>query len=325
MKRIPVVQNGRTLSKGIPIDYPCCAEETRALTALISSGLSVCCAHVVFQKAVENSYEIICSDMFLNRRRLRIVVVYRAPGCNVIKTEQLISALSDLLSCNSTCIVCGDFNFSDINWRESENTAVSSISKDFVSFCKIHGLTQTVRNPTLASNVLDLVLSNEPNFVYHTVVEPPLGTSDHAVVRFTLNCTIAPADSEVFIRDYKRANFDEICTYLSGVDWYGSLNSVDSVNDKYEMFLSILNDSIALFVPQLRVSSYRMPLPGYLRSMFRRKSDAWMAANACNEANKRSLMEKFKTLNERFEKKLRKYYSSVERKIVEVGNRQRFF
>lgn len=105
-----------------------------------------------------------------------------------------------------------------------------------------------------------MVLSNEPNFVYHTVIEPPLGTSDRALVRSTLNCTTAPEDSEAFIRDYKGANFDEI-SYLSDVDWNGFLNSTDNVNDKHEMFLNILNDCIAMFVPELRVSSCRMPLP----------------------------------------------------------------
>lgn len=72
------------------------------------------------------------------------------------------------------------------------------------------------------------------------------------------------------------------------------------------MFLSILNDCIVMLVPQLRVSSYRMPIPEYLRSMIRRNSDAWIAANVCGEANRHSLMEKLKTLNETFEKKFRR-------------------
>ncbi|VDL64580.1 unnamed protein product [Nippostrongylus brasiliensis] len=79
------------------------------------------------------------------------------------------------------------------------------------------------------------------------------------------------------------ADYSMIQCYLSGVDWYGSLASVESIDDKYELFLAILQHSIELFVPNVKVRLGKASLPRHLVALQRQKSRAWTAANSSGD------------------------------------------
>ena len=281
---------------------------------------------LVFKEAVEDSYELVCCDMIIGDVVVRMVTIYRTPTCTTTKSEQMVKTLGDLLSCNYPCILCGDFNVPDIKWdRITSSSCSSTASKEVLEFCQGYGLLQYVRNPTLSSHILDLILTNEENLVRNVKVEPPIGNSDHALVKFELNYMAPSKIGYFYKRNYKLADLNKICGYLSNVDWYGSFNSVTGVNAKYELFLAVLNHCIELFVPMMKTPLRRARLPLYLQSLFKKKSDAWSVANACTSSNSSDLWNRFRTINDRFEKKLRKFFSSIERKVVESGNKNEFY
>lgn len=55
---------------------------------------------LVFSESVRCAYEILCVDLLFNAVSVRFIVVYRAPSCVALMTEQLIKCISDMMSCN---------------------------------------------------------------------------------------------------------------------------------------------------------------------------------------------------------------------------------
>lgn len=148
------------------------------------------------------------------------------------KLRATLKSLSDRLSCNHSCVVCGDFNLPDIGWYHSPDLQrCTPTSRIFLELCLNFKLSQMVISPTLGFNTLDLVLTNDRHVVRSVCVEAPIGTSDQAIVRFELNLAIATNDEpHRYRRNFKLADYDKIYNYLCNVDWYGSLNLVNSVN-----------------------------------------------------------------------------------------------
>ncbi|KAK6009741.1 hypothetical protein OSTOST_25302, partial [Ostertagia ostertagi] len=90
------------------------------------------------------------------------------------------------------------------------------------------------------------------------------------------------------------------------------IKSVNSVNEKYEMFLCILHHAIELFVPVKRVCAHRAYLPAYLQRMHRRYSLFFVARGSQSESD----WEKFHDYSCKFDRALRKYNMHVEKKII---------
>ena len=90
-----------------------------------------------------------------------------------------------LLGISSHLLICGDFNYSDINWSNPldpiPNTAHSQL---FIDTFQDLFLYQHVDAPTRHSlsatpHTLDLVFTNEENMVTNLYYLPGLGNSDH--------------------------------------------------------------------------------------------------------------------------------------------------
>ena len=229
------------------------------------------CPNLILNESLVNGYELLCCDITASNSSIRLIVIYRTPTCYPTLTEQMLTTISDLVSCNHSSIICGDFNMPDIIWNQhSDPTATSSTSKKFLDLCRTHGFFQHVKLHTRGSNILDLVLSNNKAMVNNLIVGPPLGTGDHFTVRFLLNFSVSKT-LYVLKRNYSRANFDSIISYLSGVDWNGSFNTVTTVDEKYELFLTVLHHTIDLFVPVIKIPLGRPHFPAHLNRVALKK------------------------------------------------------
>ncbi|KAK6029920.1 endonuclease/exonuclease/phosphatase family protein, partial [Ostertagia ostertagi] len=169
--------------------------------------------HIVIKEAIKDSYEILCCDLlFLNYRR--IVVLYRAPSCNQIKTLQLFKAITDLSICSYPFIVMGDFNLPNIEWTNDEINNVASLNGTILQLCKSYNLMQFVPTPTRGSHTLDLLFCNKVGLISEVAINSPIGSSDHAMISFSIDnprCEHKP----VFKRKYTKADYNKICSYLS--------------------------------------------------------------------------------------------------------------
>ncbi|KAK6054852.1 endonuclease/exonuclease/phosphatase family protein [Cooperia oncophora] len=249
----------------------------------------------IFSESVANAYEVLCCDLSVNLSTLRLVLIYRTPSCMASMSVQLTKAVSDMVSCKHCAIVIGDLNFPCIAWKgsvQSQGNRISASARAFLEMCETHALKQYVTTGTLNENILDLVLSNGDNLVTDLEVHPPLGSSDHATISFTTSPTgLAP------------------------------LNSVDTVDGKYELLLGILSHTIELYVPLVSKSSGSSHLPTYLCTLAQKRDRAWDKAQKSKSSQDHL---DFARLNNKLSKMLKKFNTSVERRVIRSKNKATF-
>ena len=81
-------------------------------------------------------------------------------------------------------LICGDFNYPEINWEyeyANDNSEFITPSLETVQPQFLH---QHVFEPTRfrdgnAPGLLDLILTNDENMIFETIHNPGLGESDH--------------------------------------------------------------------------------------------------------------------------------------------------
>ncbi|KAK6025729.1 hypothetical protein OSTOST_08367, partial [Ostertagia ostertagi] len=271
-------------------------------------------ASVTFSESVKDAYEVLACDIWLYSLQLRVIAVYRAPSCPSGKTDQLIKAISDLCTCNYNCIVAGDFNINhSFDAQESQGDAIMA---KFASLFRTHGLIQKVSFPTRHNSLLDLLLCNDRSLIRDVRKCPPLGSSDHCVVKFCMSSD-GIMEKYTWRRDFRNANFNAMRSYLSNIDWFGSFNTVSGVNEKYDMFVSILHHAMDMFIPyQLMPQSSKLILPGYLTSMVKTRERLWNKAVFTQSSVDWAVFQSF---NKKWTAKLAKYKAYVEKRKLTKG------
>lgn len=137
----------------------------------------------------------------------------------------------------------------NIAMRDSDN-----ITSTFEDMFEAHQFQQLVHRPTRGNSLLDLVLYNTPTLVRGINVGPPMGSTDHATLQFTIAGKIGHNVAQTkMVRDFKAANYAKINEHLAGVDWIGTLSNANSVDQMYELPLHVLYRVIELYMPWRKV------------------------------------------------------------------------
>ena len=114
--------------------------------------------------------------------------------------------------------------------------------------------------PTRRENILDLVLSNGLNLISDLQVECPFSTSDHHLVKFSINTSgsedkvLEDHDADHLYYDFRGADYDSMEAYLSSVNWFYEFSFVFNVEDYWRIFVYHLNTAIEAYVPVKRRS-----------------------------------------------------------------------
>lgn len=199
--------------------------------------------------------------------------------------------------------------------RWNTNSVTRSAHLTFVDFVRCHDFTQHVKTPTRGKNILDLIFTNSDELVRELTILPPVGNSDHSSVSFKIFMSTEKSPI-VFKRLFSKGDYTLICEYLASVMWIESFERAPTVDSKFEMFLDILYHAIELFIPWGKVVATRATLPDYLQRMLDHRSCLF---NTAYRSNLSSDWEAFKKFSEIFAKKLNKYNSYIEKKVVESG------
>ena len=95
-------------------------------------------------------------------------------------SKQLIDCLNFLCDFDFTFMICGDFNFSCMDWFDSfDPQSLLTQEAIFASFVVNNGLLELGNEPTY---VLDLLFVNNTLAVYNVSVVSPFSISDHNAV-----------------------------------------------------------------------------------------------------------------------------------------------
>ena len=122
---------------------------------------------------------------------LHILICYRPPSNSPEENKLLTDFIGDFVLTRRVLLM-GDFNLPTLKWPVDglEMGYVSPVDQAFSDLFAVSGLTQTVHLPTYfpSGNVLDLVLTSEPELIGGVSVEPPFHTA--TIVLCWLSCLL---------------------------------------------------------------------------------------------------------------------------------------
>ena len=201
-----------------------------------------------------------------------LCLVYIPPHADPVYYSSLFSYLTTLFESDRKVILCGDFNFPDIDWNLL--TGSSSYSNAFCDLVYQFNLSQLVLSPThIHGNVLDLVLTNDLDLVTDISVASDnslLPISDHLKVTFHVSFSTPPNPQEEirYIFDYSRADWLGFANYLSDFDFSTLMYSLD-LDSAWNVFKQIVLDAASLYIPRFKSKS--SPCPVWFTPLIRHK------------------------------------------------------
>ena len=159
--------------------------------------------------------------------KLLIGCVYRSPSSTNANNSQLQELILKAYRRNpSHLLIVGDFNYPEINWVSWTSSIVSQhSSKDLIDTLQDNFLFQLVDKPTRyregqKPSLLDLIITNEENFINDIEYCSPLGKSDHLVLQFDMICCIEYIEGETQGRYiYNKGDYKKLIEDLSKIDW----------------------------------------------------------------------------------------------------------
>ena len=189
---------------------------------------------------------------------LIIGCVYRSPSSDI--TNSTISMCNLLRSINgySHLLICGDFNYSGIDWDNLSLLPGSlPIVQEFIDTIQDLYLIQHIMKPTRyrpgeTPNILDIVFTNEQTMIDEIQYLPGLGCSDHVCLSFKFMCyAVQEPGNNCPKYNLRHADFETMREILSHVDWHDSLTPL-SIHEAWEFFTVHFNDTLGQCIPLTR-------------------------------------------------------------------------
>ena len=164
-----------------------------------------------------------------------------------------------------------------------------------------------------SSNVLDLLLYDDPLPITTIEITCPLVLSDHNIITFHLNGTTPDTSvSSHGYYDFNRADYISLNNFLSGINWNQAFQSCFSVESN---FILCLKEGIKLYVPL----SSRVPQVSEDSQMIQYYRKNITKSNSNNEWKSYHDLQR-KTKYTKFSKKcsnqLAAYRAKMEKKIL---------
>lgn len=202
------------------------------------------------------SFRLVMFDIF-------VLVVYRPPSNTQEQNDALIHFLID--SCaEREAIIAGDFNLPSLDWSNTQMIrSASPADLKFVNTFDTLGLTQWITVPTFprSSNMLDLLLTTDPDRIGAVSVEAPPPGCDHC----SIHCDYI-FDTDVHVRAqasqryaWHRGNYPIINRLLQNIDWDYELDQL-SPNAAFVKLKDILEPLIVQYIPLCKhTENHRLP------------------------------------------------------------------
>ena len=267
--------------------------------------------------------------------------IYRKPEYNPESVEymsQLTACLTKFCNTKTPCIITGDLNCPGIDWV-SNRSPPDNIQDKFQKFCTTNGFAQYVEDPTRLSNILDVLLVNEPAILCEVTVGAPFTVKcDHSCVNFSLSLNVFCADNTTHRSTlcdshtdrfylWRKADFLGMSNYLSQVNWLQMLTVNLEPNALWKAFRDILYDAIDRYVPsrpercmQTRVKSH---YPPKIKRAIARKSCLWRKLKSDPSNDK--LAASYKNAESRSRALLSNYELKLENDVINSNNIGSFY
>jgi len=129
--------------------------------------------------------KIIWAEVTFNNHPILISSVYRPPGKSAADVQSFLNTLQNTIDLavqdNPHSInILGDFNDRCIEWNS--NHQHSELGNSLVNLLNNNNLYQLIQDQTRDNHILDLLITDSPNYYIETGVLPSLSDLDHNII-----------------------------------------------------------------------------------------------------------------------------------------------
>lgn len=271
--------------------------------------------------------EYVCVRTVTKTRIVYLCVVYK-PSCD--RHSHLIEDMDQLLQALETTghpyLLLGDFNLPDIDWTVPTCLNNRGKQNQFLEMFLSYGITQKVLVPTRKKNTLDLIFESQEGLVIECLTDAALATGcDHDIVRFNANINVCFCNEELF-DDWNNADYSGMKVMLDTISWRALFQNCSSVNDKWCVFKTVMQDMFNVFVPKRSNKSTpkRQSFPKEIQKLLIKKRAAHRKLRSSSNPSK-GLEDKCYQLNKRCTDAILAHYRKKETNVLKDGSLKRFF
>ena len=210
--------------------------------------------------------ELVVCRLHFGSKTVIVACIYRPPESTKwynTKISEAIEQISDLSA--DQYIICGDFNYSKINWSDmviigdvDSNSSTVSDEKRFYDAVQNSFLFQHVDDVTRQRGAdspsrLDLVFSKNQLEIEYIDYQAHIGRSDHCVLvfDFALEGKLPNEDRQVPKLNVYKGKFPSMSNIF--LTWQDNLNP-GNPQAKWDMLIELYNDAVSQYVPLRRSS-----------------------------------------------------------------------
>ena len=182
--------------------------------------------------------------------------VYRSPvkeKSKVVESTQRICQILEEATQkgNSHMVVCGDFNYPEIDWENEHVNEASPVIYPFIETIQGCFLHQHIFEPTRyrenqEPSLLDLVFTNEEGMLQELVHRPGLGESDHECLTFHLKCYNLET-KRAAVPNFLKGDYVTMRNRLQKINWHTALKGTFAT--AYNNFQGFLRDAMKGCIP----------------------------------------------------------------------------
>ena len=246
---------------------------------------------------------------------LIISVFYRPPNNNSSFIDEFDTFLSNTSGLPKTkLLLLGDFNFPNICWLEND----VSLTSDESAFCEIlkdHFLQQVNFSPTrvstmtLTANILDLIITNEPDSIANVeVIQQMPFPSDHFPVSFDFTTHLPGLQKKPrTVYNLKNVDFVALKHSLAQAQLSDIIDEHSTIEVAYTDWINKLMEIIDSHIPKTKLRDINTPpwINGPVMHLVRKKNEARKKAITTNSTYYR---EKYQSLRRQCKSLIRSNY-----------------
>ncbi len=212
---------------------------------------------------------------------LTVGCLYRSPNSTAENNQSLNASIRDMYTRQpSHFLLCGDFNFTHIDWDSvsaRENDIPSTEFLDAIQDCFLYQ--HIAQNTRIRGNdqpsMLDLLFTNEENMVSDLRHLAPLGKSDHCVLAFKFHVYTPETRRNVPKYQFHKGDYQQMRRDMDQ-DWEQVFaNCEDDPDEQYNIFVKLLTESQRQNIPTRVSQPTSKPLHPELRRAIKKKHRAW--------------------------------------------------
>lgn len=217
--------------------------------------------------------------------------IYKSPNSSDDQIQTLFDQINAVAnkhnSPNDNLVIVGDFNYPNINWKNETTTIKNSENPTNKFLSSIHDnyLFQLVDEnthykPNTNPSLIDLILTNNNEFVENIEYYAPIGKSHHLVLNFNIQCDLPSPEPNTTVKYLlNHGDYNGMRLFMKDIKWDSIFEITDDVDDYMKKIESKINTAKKEFIPIKKGQSAKtkrtFSMPDSLHSTIKLKRKAF--------------------------------------------------